>query len=231
MQIGSIQLSDFEVPASVKFGGAHRISVHRSASGARVIDTLGPDDSDIQFRGIFSGPQAELRARALNDMRIGGIPVWLTWNTFRYRVLIKSVRLDYRTRSWILYEATCLIIDQPGAPNVTLVAAQAQIAADVASAMEAAAPLGIDLSAMSSLLPNTAAYPLASSARTNVLTRLASYQAQIANFLPLPHSIDNTTSSSASLFAQSFNGTVMNSRQAGNAVVATAYLRRITKSL
>src|ERR1700752_4015765 len=103
MQIGSIQLSDFEVPPSIKFGGKHRLSVHKSGSGVRVIDTLGPDDSDIQFPGIFSGPQAELRARALNDLRIGGMPVWLSWNTFRYRVLVKAVRLDYRTRAWILY--------------------------------------------------------------------------------------------------------------------------------
>jgi hypothetical protein len=231
MQIGSIQLSDFEVPPSIKFGGTHRLSVHKSGSGIRVIDTLGPDDSDIQFRGIFSGPQAELRARALNDLRIGGMPVWLSWNTFRYRVLVKAVRLDYRTRSWILYEATCLVVDQPGANNVASLTAQAQVAADVASALEAAAPLGIDLSAMSSLLSNTVAYPMGSSARASALAQMAGYQTQIANFLPLPHLIDDTTSGSVLEFAESFTTTVVNSGLAGNAVVAAAYLGRISRSL
>jgi len=231
MQIGSIQLSDFEVPPSIKFGGKYRVAVHKSANGVRVIDKLGPDDNDIEFRGIFSGPQAELRARALNDMRLNGVPVWLSWNAFRYRVLVTAIRLDYRTRSWILYEVTCLIVDQSGAPNVAVVAAAAQIAADVASAVGAAAPLGIDLTPISSLLPSTAIYPLASSTRASALTQLDNYRIEIANFLSLPNSIDNMAFSSAPEFAESFTSTVTNAGLASTAVVATAYLGRISTSL
>jgi hypothetical protein len=230
MQIGSIQLSDFEVPPSIKFGGKHRLSVHKSGTGVRVIDTLGPDDSDIQFRGIFSGPQAEVRARALNDMRIGGAPVWLSWNTFRYRVLVKAVGLDYRTRSWILYEATCLVVDQPGANNVTALSAQAQIAADMSVALGAAAPLGVDLSNVSNLLSNTISYPIGSSGRTSALAQLAGYRTQLVSFLPLPHLINDTASGSVPEFAESFATAVTSSGLASNAVVAAAYLGRISKS-
>lgn len=69
MQIGPIDLYDFEVPPSISFGGCHRLAVHKLASGERLIEPLGPDDDDIQFQGVFSGPDAELRARALDVLR------------------------------------------------------------------------------------------------------------------------------------------------------------------
>jgi hypothetical protein len=72
---------------------------------------------------------------------------------------------------------------------------------------------------------------MASSARTNALGQLASYQTQIANFLPLPYLIDETASSSALEFAEFFTTAVMNSGLAGNAVVAAAYLGRIARSI
>src|ERR1700742_4576058 len=115
MQIGPITLSDFEIPQSVTFGGRYRLAIHKSAYGARGLEGLGPDEGDIQFQGIFSGPQAEDRARALNELRLSGDPVWLSWNSFRYQVIISEFSLTYKSTAWILYKATCVIIHQPGA--------------------------------------------------------------------------------------------------------------------
>jgi hypothetical protein len=72
MRLGSIDLQDFEVPQSVRFGGRHRLNVHVLAGGRRIVERLGPDDTEIQFRGTFSGPAAESRARAFDNVRLSG---------------------------------------------------------------------------------------------------------------------------------------------------------------
>lgn len=229
MQIGSIYLYDFEVPPTVTFGGQHRLAVHKSANGTRVIDTLGPDDSDIQFRGIFSGQFAAARARALNDMRLDGAPIWLTWSTFRYRVIIKSLRLDFHNQSWIPYGASCLIVDQPGVSLVTPVTVQEQIAADIGQATNASAIVGIDLSSLVALLSTSIGAPAGSSAQIAI-------KKQAAICLDALNTIGSgstslTLPSSSYNFAGAFLQTVSSAAVISNAVVAAGYIGRISKSI
>lgn len=231
MQIGSIQLNDFEVPASITFGGLHRFAVHKSANGSRIIDTLGPDDNDIRFRGIFSGQSAESRARTLNDLRLNGTPVWLSWGSFRYRVLLKSVQLDYRTRSWILYQASCLILDQPGAAKASIPTNQAQLATDLIMATNAATDLGIDMSSLGTLLTASSSYPIGSSERAAVLTQVTNYQAQLTSASNAPLASDPVPGSTPLQFAERFSTVVSAAGLLGKATVAGAYLGRIARSL
>jgi hypothetical protein len=113
IRIGPIDLQEFEVPQSLRFGGRHRLVIHTLAGGQRIVERLGPDDSEIQFRGTFSGPFAEARARTFDNLRVSGGIVWLTWESFRRRIIINSFIAYYQTRWWIPYQISCVVVDQP----------------------------------------------------------------------------------------------------------------------
>lgn len=73
--LGPIAFQEFEVPSGVNFGGRQRLAVHRLPTGLRIVDTLGRDDADICFAGIFTGSDATLRARSIDEMRVAGMIV------------------------------------------------------------------------------------------------------------------------------------------------------------
>jgi hypothetical protein len=152
IRLGSIDLQDFEVPQSVRFGGCHRLSVHVLAGGRRIVERLGPDDTEIQFRGTFSGPAAESRARAFDDLRLSGEIVWLTWDSFRRQVIVRSFIADYHNPWWIPYQISCVVVHQTriGRPQGTSMAAA--LSADLSSAIFAAAGSAISLTAIQAAL-------------------------------------------------------------------------------
>jgi hypothetical protein len=160
IQLGSIDLQDFEIPQSVRFGGRHRLKVHVLAGGRRVVERLGPDDNEIQFQGTFSGPTAEARARAFDNLRLSGEIVWLTWESFRSRVIVSRFIADYHSPWWIPYQISCVVVHQTRiavAPGTSVAAA---ISADLSSAMSAAASTTISLSSIQAAL--TTSHALAS---------------------------------------------------------------------
>jgi hypothetical protein len=112
LSIGSIELRDFEVPSAVRFGGTHRTAVHRLGDGRRVVDRLGPDETDISFSGTISGPDAGARARGLDRLRATGEPVTLRWDSFRFDVVIRQFAADFHSGQWISYQVSCTVLDQ-----------------------------------------------------------------------------------------------------------------------
>jgi len=58
--LGPVAFQDFEIPSAINFGGRQRLAVHQLTNGRRVVDTMGPDASEIGFSGVFSGPDATL---------------------------------------------------------------------------------------------------------------------------------------------------------------------------
>jgi len=152
IQLGSIDLQDFEVPQSVRFGGRYRVKVHVLAGGRRVVERLGPDDNEIQFQGTFSGPSAEARARAFDNLRLSGEIVWLTWDSFRRRVIVSCFVADYQSPWWIPFQISCIVVHQTriaSAPGTSMAAA---LSADLSSAMSAAAGTTISLSSIQAAL-------------------------------------------------------------------------------
>ena len=145
IQLGSIDLQDFEIPQSVRFGGRHRLAIHALVGGQRIVERLGPDDDDIQFQGIFSGPSAESRARAFDDLRLSGEIVWLTWESFRRRVIVRSFTADYHSPWWIRYQIRCTVVDQRRIAATQRVSLAAMLSADLSSALFYAAGSSISL--------------------------------------------------------------------------------------
>ncbi|OZB40983.1 MAG: hypothetical protein B7X48_02755 [Acidiphilium sp. 34-60-192] len=89
--LGSVTLRGFEVPEQIVFGGGQRLAVHELIGGGRVIDTLGAAAEEIEFSGVFSGPDAALRVQSLDVARAAGLALPLSWGDFSYSVIIASV--------------------------------------------------------------------------------------------------------------------------------------------
>jgi hypothetical protein len=51
--LGSLAFDDWSTPSKMGYGGRQMTAVHKLPGGARVVDTLGPDEKDIQWTGTF----------------------------------------------------------------------------------------------------------------------------------------------------------------------------------
>lgn len=101
----------FEVPTEINFGGEQMLKVHQLVGGARIVDAMGRNDADITWEGMFTGPDALIRARYFDGKRTSGEVLTFNYFGFRYKVIIKSfnarVQLFYR----IPYSITLQVVE------------------------------------------------------------------------------------------------------------------------
>lgn len=169
--LGPIVFRDFEIPSGVNFGGRQRLALYRLPGGSRVIDALGRDDAQINFSGIFAGSSATLRARSLDELRVAGAALPLTWDVLFYTVLISEFRADYRTSWWIPYRIVCTVLqDEASTQTQATASLTAAALSDVGSAAGYASDAGVDLSLLQTAISTpgsttrgTAAYTAAQS--------------------------------------------------------------------
>jgi hypothetical protein len=69
--LGSIAFDDWSTPDRMPFG-KQITAVHRLPGGARVVDTLGPDEMDIQFTNMMYADNAYGVADQLDSLDIRG---------------------------------------------------------------------------------------------------------------------------------------------------------------
>jgi hypothetical protein len=211
--LGSVAFRDFEIPSGINFGGRQRLALHRLPGGSRVIDALGRDDAQISFSGIFSGPDATLRARLLDEMRVAGDSVPLTWDVLLYTVLISDFRADYRNGWWIPYSIACTVLRDEAwgfSQAGTSVASAAR--ADIGTAIGYAAEGGVDLSPLQSALAASDAVTRGTSAYSTALFSLTDAQSSIASA---------TDAADATLAGTTFAGEVSAQVGAANLITAT----------
>ena len=135
LTLGGLELDGFEVPASVRFGGAQRCTVHKLLGGGRVIDTMGRDDSALSWSGILSGGDASERARTLDAMRVAGGVLALAWDAFCYDVVLSQLDFEFCSPWWITYKIECTVLSDLAQAPVTYVPdVQDSIVADLTAA-------------------------------------------------------------------------------------------------
>lgn len=92
--LGGVVFQDQEVPASIAWGGAQALKVHKLPGGKRVIDAMGPDDAPISWEGTMFGPDDYIAERSfqLNEMRKSGQPFPLCWGWHLYTVIVREFK-------------------------------------------------------------------------------------------------------------------------------------------
>jgi hypothetical protein len=117
VKLGDFVFENFEIPEKINFGGKQQTVVHRLPGGRRVVDVMGRDDTDLEWAGVLTGPEALERARQLDVMRVGGKPQTLLWAKFRYKVILSDFEADFYRWYQIPYRLTCTIIRDVSAGN------------------------------------------------------------------------------------------------------------------
>ena len=135
LTLGPVGFASFEVPERVGLGGRQGLAVHQLPGGVRVIDAMGRDDAQIVWSGVFSGPDAADRMRALDALRVAGAPLPLSWDAFFYTVVIAELQADYSTPWWVPYRLACTVVqDEAAAVAVPAIALGTALADDLAQA-------------------------------------------------------------------------------------------------
>ncbi len=137
LMLGPIVFDSFSTPERMGFGGDQMLVVHRLPGGARVVDSLGPDDMDISWHGQLFGDGAYGQSLALDALRRAGNPLPLVFGGMAYQVIIKNFRADIvRFPQLVDYHISCLQLTNMLGSAVSAAIGGAQLAAaDLAAAM------------------------------------------------------------------------------------------------
>ena len=174
--LGGLELDGFEVPASVRFGGAQRMTVHKLLGGGRVIDTMGRDDSLLRWSGVFSGANASDRARTLDAMRAAGNLLPLSWDVFTYNVIVSQADLDFCNPWWIPYQLECIVvIDLAQSNSSSIPSAADSVLADLAIVSNF-----LDVASLISALSAPAAFSAATAGHSEALAQIAALQVTVS---------------------------------------------------
>lgn len=121
LTLGPITFANFEIPERIPFGGRQMLAVHKLLGGQRVVQSMGRDDNDYSWEGIFMGSTATFRARYLDSLRIAGNQLNLTYSQFNYAVKIKEFEGDFERFYQIPYRITVTVVQDLNQPfNVLL---------------------------------------------------------------------------------------------------------------
>ena len=150
LTLGGVPFQDMEVPEKINFGGKQRVAVQNLIGGGRVVSALGLDDGEISFSGIFSGADAVSRVQELDAARALGVQLPLVWGGFFYTVVIERFAAEYRKPNLIPFSINCVVVSDPLAAAVSLVASLANlVAGDLTAATALSGQAGISLQGVS----------------------------------------------------------------------------------
>lgn len=126
--LGPVAFEGYEVPERIRIGGRQQLAVHNLPGGGRVIDAMGPDEAPIEWSGVFSGPSAAERVRALERLRRSAETLDLSWDGWRYSVVIEEFTAEVTSPWWIPYEIRlCVVPDEGLGPGTDPISEPSQL--------------------------------------------------------------------------------------------------------
>jgi hypothetical protein len=236
LMLGPVAFQDFEVPAGINFGGRQLVAVHQLTDGQRIVDSIGPAESEISFSGVFSGADATSRARMLNSLRVAGGELSLTWDVFLYTVVLSRFDAGYENLLWIPYRISCTVVrDEAEVLAFSSISLGNSILADLSVAGNQCVGLGLDFTNVEGSLANPAATTLGSTAYVTVQLGLSVAQSAINTQIgstetALQVAISPHSTSVESLIADLIISTTA-AGQLANLTSARAYLARGARNL
>lgn len=118
--LGPVTFAGFEVPESITRGGRQGHNVHQLPGGTRVIDVTGREDMAIKWSGVLMQDQATQRSRQLDELRVAGAVVLLSWASYLYSVVVTDFQCkDMQYRSEYTIECTVLRDETAATPQST----------------------------------------------------------------------------------------------------------------
>lgn len=118
--LGDFIFARFEIPEKIGFGGDQKLVVHELVGGQRVVDAMGRSDAPLEWSGILTGPAALERARYLDNLRVAGKELLLTWSEFSYFVIVQSFRCSFERAYKLPYSITCIVVEDATSPVKTI---------------------------------------------------------------------------------------------------------------
>jgi len=123
VQIADLTAWGFANPERLNIGGAQRLGVHQLPAGVRILDSMGADDADIKWSGMFfqrgSDPDPVEAARYLDYLRKQGAPVQLSWDVFMYEGIIESFSAEYEFITRLPFSISFKVLQDLTAPVTT----------------------------------------------------------------------------------------------------------------
>ncbi len=120
LKLGDFSFSRYEIPSNISFGGDQNVAVHDLVGGGRVIDAMGKNNAPLEWTGLFYGQNSLSRARYIDNLRMAGKALELSWSEFRYSVVIKSFHAPFETFYRIPYSISCIVVDDLTKPVTTV---------------------------------------------------------------------------------------------------------------
>lgn len=143
--LGGFVFEDFSVPAEMPAGGDQAMVVHKLPGGSRVIDTLGPDEAPIIWRGQMFGDDAYFEALTLDGMRAAGQKIPLIYGGRTRQVVINSFTYKiHRYPNWVSYDISCTVASNPaqGGLAIAIPSIESIVMSDLGAALSAVSDIG-----------------------------------------------------------------------------------------
>ena len=135
MSLGGVSFGAWETPNEVNFGGKHHAVVQEVIGGARVVDAMGPQPSQISWSGRFRGPDALARAMRIDEMRQSGRQVTLAWLGIVRTVVVIDFTAKTEKAWEVPYSVSCEVVSGEGGGVGSFNSLTALISGDINTAV------------------------------------------------------------------------------------------------
>lgn len=118
LSLGPVRLVGWEIPESVPLGGVQRVAVNQfMGSNKREVQILGAQPNVIRWSGYFYYESALARARFLDQMRVKGDPIEMTWGEWKYLAVITEFAYRVANIYNIAYDLVLEVIEDRSKPE------------------------------------------------------------------------------------------------------------------
>lgn len=201
--LGGIAFQDFEVPERVTgLGGEQMISLKKLIGGARVADSMGRDDTPLEWGGRFRGQDALSRARAIDALRVAGASISLAFGDVLETVLIQRFNYDFERGGFEVPYSISLIVLKDDTSASSGPGVDEMMGIDNGTAQDLSASIGDDqltglLGGLDSAISSVSSFATATQSEINsVLTPIAQVQGRVTTLIA---SAENTLGQATTL--------------------------------